>query len=134
MTEWIEGSFEETLSTLGTVSAARELYNNDDEARVERTIVDGWVTIIVSNSSLMQVRFWGPCPNLVVAGDFSFAAPRRDERMAWYWFNCAAGPLVFRTRSKRTFYHSDELWVQCALLTPSVSSVVRVGWQFLLSP
>ncbi len=133
MAEWIDGSFEGTLTTAQTADGAVELWQNNDTPNHDRTIVDGFVTIMVNTDALHDVTLYAPAPNFAVAADFTFADPSRNEPIVWYRFGCAAGPLVYRIKSQRTLGAKEEVWAMTRQLRGSISSVVRVQWQFLIS-
>ncbi len=132
--EWIEGSNTFSVSTAQTQDTPSELFQNDLEPINDRTIVDGYVTIITDTDDLCQVRLFAPCPNFTVAADLGFAIPDRRDPISWYWFNCARGPLIFRIRSKRTFGAQQELWMTGNKLRAVNVTNIHVGWQFLLAP
>ncbi len=134
MSEWIEGSFETSITATQTAAGAVELWQNDEEPFHNRTIVDGFVTILTDTDDLVSIRLYGPVPNFAVAGDFSFSLPQRHAPENWYWFHAGRGPLVFRTRSKRTFGAQQELWAMPVKLRGTALTVINVGWQFLLQP
>ncbi len=134
MTEWIEESFTNTIVTAQTMATPVQLYRNDVSLATQRTVVDGYVTIITDTDDLCQVRLYAPVPNFAAAGDFTFATPLRKEYICWYWLNCGRGPMVFRIRSKRTMGLSEEIWGGIVKLRGGNSTEVHVGWQFLLSP
>ncbi len=133
MTEWIEGSVGFSISTAQTMGTPVIQYQNTDDPPRARTVVDGYITIIMDTDDLCQVRLYGPVPGFASTGDFSFATPERNEALNWYWFNCGRGPLVFRVRSKRTFHELEELFMSCAKLRGSAATLINVGWQLLLS-
>ncbi len=131
MTEWIAGDVTATITT--GVATAVELFANDFTPLHERTIVDGFVYIVTDTNDLCVVRLIGPAPNLVVAGDFSATQPLRSGALSWYWLFCGGAPILYRTRSKRTFSANQELWVQIGKLRGTTSTIIDVGWQFLLT-
>ncbi len=132
--EWIEGSQTHSLSAVGSVDTALELFQNDDDPALDRTVVDGYVTIITDTDDLCQVALYGPAPNFAVASDFTFNIPNRNEPIFWYNFNCGRGPMVFRIRSKRTFGPEEEMWMMGKKLRGTAVTNVHVAWAFLLSP
>ncbi len=134
MTEWIAGSFRETITTVNTSATALQLFANTQQPFLTRTIVDGFVTILTNTDELIRVDMFGPLPAWVAAADLVFSNARnRSEN--WYRFYGGRGPMVFRTRSKRSFGAEEELW---ALVSKEeglgVEAEIMVGWQFLLSP
>ncbi len=133
MTEWKDFDVSFNITTEQTLGTAVNVYSQS-QAIGDRTVVDGYVTIITDTDNLCQVRMWAPAPGFTAAGDFSFASPVRREAINWYWFNCGRGPMVFRLRSKRTFAQSQEWWMACAKLRGADATNVEVGIQYLLSP
>ncbi len=123
-----------TLTTAQTAGTAVQLFVNDDEPIRDRTVVDGFVTIVCTTTVLHTVRLFAPAPGFAVAGDFTFGVPSRREFISWYSFGCASGPLVYRLRSKRTIAFNEEIWAQVQQERGGASTVVRVYWEMLLSP
>ncbi len=134
MTEWIAGAFEEDITSINTSSTALELWQNDDAPIHDRTVVDGFVTILTDTDELWRVDFYAPCPNFTVAADILFSQPFRNDPLSWYRFYTGRGPVIHRTRSKRTFGPNQELWVICSKEQGAgVASKIMVGWEFLVT-
>ncbi len=133
MAEWFNFSTEFTITTAGTMGTPVQVFAQDDIIG-DRTVVDGYVTLVTDTDNLCQVRMYAPTPAFTSSGDFAFSTPARREAVNWYWFNCALGPMVFRLRSKRTFRPDQEWWIACAKLSGGTQSTVRVGIQALFSP
>ncbi len=134
MSEWREFSHQFDLTTVQTADTPVEVFQNDDDPALDRTLVDGYVTIITDTDDLCQVALYAPCPNFTVASDLTFAVPNRNEPIFWYSMNCARGPMVFRLRSKRTFGPEQEFWMNAKKLRGGIASSIKVGLLFLLSP
>ncbi len=135
MGEWISGDESFTLVTIGTSQTAIELWQNDDAPIHDRTIVDGFVTMLTDTDELWRLDLYAPAPNFAVASDFTFSAPARRDPLNWYRFYVGRGPLVMRTKSKRTFGANQELWMLASKLKGAgVTSELMVGWQFFVSP
>ncbi len=134
MSEWIEGSQDFGITTTQSIATPIEIFQNNSDPFVRRTIVDGYVFILTDTDDLCQVRLLGPMHNVISSGDFSFTTPGRHEAVSWYWLGCGRGPVIYRIRSKRTFNAEDELWIMGVKLRGSVLTQIKIGWQFLLSP
>ncbi len=134
MSEWIQGSQTHSVAAVGGVDTAVMIFQNQADPGLDRTVVDGYVTIITDTDDLCQVRLYGPVPNFANSSDFTFNIPDRREQIFWYNFNCARGPMVFRVRSKRTLSPEQEIWMMGAKLQGTSTTNVRVAWAYLLSP
>ncbi len=129
---WEEYATTSTLSTGGT-DDAQELFHNevDDHvfASAPITIVDGIATVVCSTTNLVRVK-------LVVAHESFVAADidalGRHEPQNWYAWMCAAGPLVWRLRSKRTILPEHKLWVHLKKVAEGDSTVINCGFEFLM--
>lgn len=72
--------------------------------------VDGILTVITDSDDLCGIRLI-VAPEELVTGDLTEDIPQPHNRMVWYSWFAARGPMVFRLRSKKTVPPEHKLWV-----------------------
>ncbi len=72
--------------------------------------VDGILTVITDTDDLCGIRLI-VAPEEMVTGDITEDVPQPHNRMIWYSWFAARGPMVFRLRSKKTVPPEHKLWV-----------------------
>ncbi len=77
------------------------------------TIVDLSLTVMSNGDDLFGVRLLAPVSELLLSGDLTELNPKPEDPMVWYSWYFARGPLVFRTRTKRTIHPEFSLWCRC---------------------
>ena len=92
--------------------------------------VDGIVTVTCDTVNLMGVRLL-VLPETMVSGDFDENTIAPHDQAVWYSWFAAAGPLVFRLRSKKTIPSNYKLWLQIWKEGGGTATVCRVGLMLL---
>ncbi len=100
--------------------------DTDNFQSADVIIVDGILTVNTDSDDLMGIRLL-VVPELLVDGDLTEDAPAPHDRMVYYSWYAARGPLVFRLRSKKTIPPENKLWVQTWKAGGSATTQIRWG-------
>ncbi len=118
-----------TLSTAGS-HVDTEIFKNEEDTdnfqSADVIIVDGILTVITDTDDLIGVRLI-VAPEVMDAADLTQDSPAPHDRMVYYSWFAARGPLVFRLRSKKTIPAENKLWMQIWKASGSSSTNTRYG-------
>ncbi len=92
--------------------------------------VDGILTVITDTDDLCGLRLI-VAPEEMVTGDITEDIPQPHNRMVWYSWFVARGPMVFRLRSKKTVPPEHKLWVTTWKARGATSTALRWGLHVL---
>ncbi len=92
--------------------------------------VDGILTVITDTDDLCGVRLI-VAPEEMVTADINEDVPQPHNRMVWYSFYAARGPMVFRLRSKKTVHPEHKLWITVWKASGTTSTTLRWGLHVL---
>ncbi len=93
-------------------------------------IVDGILTLITDSDDLCGVRLL-VVPEELSTGDLNEDVPQPHNRMVYYSWYAARGPMVFRLRSKKTVPPEHKLWIQGWKASGTTSTTLRYGLHVL---
>ncbi len=88
--------------------------------------VDGILTVITDTDDLCGVRLL-VVPEEMLTATLTEDVPQPHNRMVWYSFYAARGPMVFRLRSKKTIPPEHKLWIQVWKASGTTSTLLRWG-------
>ncbi len=89
--------------------------------------VDGILTVITDTDNLCGIRLL-VVPEELVTADLTEDVPQPHNRMVWYSFYAARGPMVFRLRSKKTVPPEHKLWIQSWKAANGGTSATVLRW------
>ncbi len=125
--QWVRGEVVNTTTSNDLPPTETTILSNLPEGS-RYTIVDGIMTMITDNEDLWIVRLLH-MPEIVGVADVDAANPDFNDRMNYYFWYAARGPVVFRLRAKRTLQDEETLRLQVFKRTGSVSATLNVGYQ-----
>ncbi len=131
---WERYSVDNTLVAAGSIVNDQLFHNEEDTDNFQSAdviIVDGIVTVITTTDNLVGVRLV-IAHEIMVSGDLTQFQPAPHDRMVYYSWFCARGPLVFRLRSKKTIPPENKLWLQTWKEKGALSTEVKVGVHMFL--
>ncbi len=102
-----------SLTTIGAHNSTEIFFNQQADENFEASDVvgvDGILTVISDTDDLCGVRLV-VASDLLVQADITEDSPKPHDRMIWYSWFIARGPMVFRLRSKKTVPPQFKLWV-----------------------
>lgn len=92
--------------------------------------VDGILTVITDTDDLCGLRLI-IAPEEMVSSDITEDQPQPHNRMIWYSWFVARGPMVFRMRSKKTVHPEHKLWVTTWKARGTTSTTLNWGLHVL---
>ncbi len=92
--------------------------------------VDGILTVITDSDNLCGVRLI-VAPEEMGTADLTEDVPQPHNRMVWYSWFVARGPMVFRLRSKKTVHPEHRLWITVWKARGTDVTLVRWGLHVL---
>ncbi len=122
-----------TLSAVGQHSNQEVFANAQADENFEASDVvgvDGILTVITDTDNLCGIRLI-VAPEEMVSADINEDVPQPHNRMVWYSFYAARGPMVFRLRSKKTVHPEHKLWINLWKAQGTDSTVLFWGLHVL---
>lgn len=126
---WHRETYSQTVTANASPGVEALLVNNldSDESHL-MTIVDGIITLKTDGDDIFSVRLLH-IPEALTIATVSATIPDESDRMVYYHWHVAGGPLVYRLRAKRSLHAGERLYLQSWKETGSVESTLHVGTQ-----
>lgn len=119
-----------TVTNVGDHESIPVLHNeiggSDNFQVADLVVVDGIITVMCDTNDLCGVRMLILDENIATA-DINEDDPEPHHPSVYYSWFCAAGPLVFRLRSKKTLPPEHKLWFQIWKANGVLLTSVKVG-------
>ncbi len=134
MALWERYDTQSIVTAVGDHTVSNVLLNEEDTDNFQNAdlaIVDGIVTVITNSDDLVGVRLL-LTDEIVDINDINEGDPEPGNRMVWYTWFCARGPLIFRLRSKRLLHPHHFLRMNIWKARGTTATTVNVGMNFLL--
>jgi len=128
MLTWLRNTDSQTATSNRDAGTENALLDNIDQPEDRMTVVDGIITLVSSNHDIWTVRLLH-LPEMVGLNDLNASTPGENDRMIYYSWHIAGGPLVYRLRAKRTLYSGERLVLQTWKETGSSEQTLHVGFQ-----